>query len=316
MRTFIINLVVFSGILVAIMILGIILPVTPRASTSHMFGKLKMDSLLSTVDSPRLILLGGSNLSLTINSQLLKDSLNLNPINTGISWNIGFVYMFENTLHYVKRGDIIVASLEYNQFFNRAMYGGHDLVRVIFDVAPTEFFQLRLQQHLNMSEHVPAYAFSKFKPREYVFKRDSLEIYDRNSTNQYGDNCKHWNLPRRRPLATEPPLPTEYDRIAFDILEDFDSAIKEKGAILLITFPALERRTFEDNKIAIKAIEKEIRDRKFFVMGSPERYVMPETLMFDTPYHLIKKGVDIRTELMIEDIKLALQTTIPSRRHM
>jgi hypothetical protein len=52
------------------------------------------------------------------------------------------------------------------------------------------------------------------------------------------------------------------------------------------------------------------------VMGSPERYVMPETLMFDTPYHLIKKGVDLRTELMIEDIKLALQTTIPSRRHM
>ncbi|HYI78239.1 MAG TPA: hypothetical protein VEW65_11525 [Chryseolinea sp.] len=52
------------------------------------------------------------------------------------------------------------------------------------------------------------------------------------------------------------------------------------------------------------------------MIGSPEPYPNPETLMFDTPYHLIKKGVDIRTELMIEDIKLALQTTIPSRRHM
>ncbi|HZB13232.1 MAG TPA: hypothetical protein VE467_09405 [Chryseolinea sp.] len=60
----------------------------------------------------------------------------------------------------------------------------------------------------------------------------------------------------------------------------------------------------------------DVKDMKFFRVGSTDRYLNPETLMFDTPYHLIKKGVDLRTELMIEDIKLALQTTIPSRRHM
>jgi len=27
--------------------------------------------------------------------------------------------------------------------------------------------------------------------------------------------------------------------------------------------------------------------------------------MFDTPYHLIKEGVDLRTRLIIEDIKMS-----------
>jgi hypothetical protein len=311
MKNFIKDLLIFLGILFAFILIGTLMPATPRATTSHMFGKLKMDSLLRNVPSPRLILLGGSNLSLTINSKLLKDSLNLNPINTAISWNIGFVYMFENTLRHVKPGDVIVASLEYNQFSDKAMYGGHDLVRTIFDVAPSDFYYLRPQQYVNMIPHIPAYAISKFKPGEYLFERDPLEIYDRNAINEFGDNSKHWTLPGRT-LRAEPALPLYYDRLAFDLLKEFETSIRAKGATLLITFPALQQQCFEAGKAAIKAIEKEIADHDFIVMGYPERYVMPDTLMFDTPYHLIKQGVDLRTELLIEDIRTALHLTGPT----
>ena len=308
MKIFIRKLVNFFGILAAFILAGVFMPATPRASTSHMFGKLKMDSLLKNVPPPRLILLGGSNLSLTINSHLLKDSLHVNPINTAISWNIGFVYMFENTLKYLRPGDVVVASIEYNQFFDGAMYGGHDLVRTIFDVAPGEFADLRLRQYLNMIPHIPAYALSKFKPREYFFKRDPLEIYDRNSTNEFGDNCKHWTLPGRT-VRPEPRLPGSYDLRAFEALKRYESAIRQKGGTLLITFPALQEESFEADFTSIKAIEKEIMSRDFVVVGYPERYVMPDTLIFDTPYHLIKAGVDLRTELLIEDIRSALHST-------
>jgi hypothetical protein len=29
---------------------------------------------------------------------------------------------------------------------------------------------------------------------------------------------------------------------------------------------------------------------------------MPDSMMFNTPYHLLKTGVDYRTQLLIEDI--------------
>ncbi|MBA4053674.1 MAG: hypothetical protein C0490_03080 [Marivirga sp.] len=310
MSSFIKNLAIFLAILCTVTLIGVLLPTTPRASTSHMFGKLKMDSLLKKTEPPRLILVGGSNLSLTINSQLLKDSLHINPINTAISWNIGFVYMFENTLRYVRPGDIIVASIEYNQFYNGAIYGGPDLTRTILDVAPNDFFKLRWRQYYNMIAHVPLYAFSKFKPGEYFFTRDPLEIYDRNSTNQYGDNCKHWNSASRR-IPPESPLPIRYDAYAFDILKDFESRAKEKGVTLLITFPAIQQASFKIQYAGIKSIEREFNKRNFHVMGYPERYIMSDTLIFDTPYHLIKKGVDLRTELLIEDLKIALHFPKP-----
>ena len=257
MKSFVTKLTSFLAILLLLTVFGVLLPPTPRASTSHMFAKLKMDSLLGHVKSPRLILVGGSNLSLSINSQLLKDSSGLNPINTGISWDIGLLYMFDNTLKYVKEGDIVIASMEYNQFFNNVMFGGEDLVRTIFDVSPREFFHLRFRQLYNIAPHIPYYAFSKFNPREYLFTRDPFEIYDRNAINQYGDNCKHWNLASRdvRPID---PLPLVLNEYALNILSRFESDIRHKGARLYLTFPALQQTSFELEEKKIKAIEKDL----------------------------------------------------------
>lgn len=304
LKSFLKILTYFFSMLLGATLVGIFLPATPKASTSHLFAKVKMDSLLKNVEPPRLILVGGSNISLSINSQLLKDSLRVNPINTGISWDIGFQYMFDNTLKYVGPGDIIVASLEYNQFYNGAVFGGEHLMRTIFDVAPEEFFHLSIRQFLNILPDIPYYAFSKYNVSEYFFKRNPLEIYYSEATNQYGDNFKHWNLSSTvvQPLD---PLPATYDEYAFDVLAEFESAIIEKGAILLITFPAMQEASFEIQKEGIKAIEEEFKKRKFSLIGTPERYLMPNTLLFDAPYHLIKAGVDVRTKLLIEDLKIA-----------
>lgn len=306
MKPFIKKLFQFSAILFLMVTIGAVLPPTPRASTSHLFGKLKMDSLLKNAASPRLILIGGSNLSLTINSQLLKDSLGFNPINTAISWSIGFVYMFDRAFEYVRPGDVIVASIEYDQFYNKAMFGGDDLVRTIFDVSREDLFKLRGRQYSCMVSNLPYYSFTKYKPTEYIFKRNPEEVYDREATNQYGDNCKHWNLSSRIVDPVE-PLPTKYDKQAFEILSEFKTAIERKGAFLFITFPAFQQSSFKNQEAGIRDIEKEFKRRNFSLVGSPKSYVMPDALLFDTPYHLIKAGVDLRTKLLIADLKLAFK---------
>jgi hypothetical protein len=286
-------------------ILGVLLPTTPRASTSHMFAMLKMDSLLVHVPSRRLILLGGSNLSLSINSQILKDSLKINPINTGLSWTIGFVYNFDHTMKYLKQGDILVASIEYIQYYDGNAFGGQDLMRLILDVTPKEITNLRRQQLFNILPDIPYYAFSKYKPSEYLFHRNPLEIYDRNATNGYGDNCKHWNREAMK-INSNKPLPKVLDNQAFDLLEEFRKEVEAKGARLLITFPALHSATYVRQEPGIKAIQRELQRRGLPLLGNPERYVMHDSVIFDTPYHFIKKGVDYRTQLLVEDLRYAL----------
>lgn len=306
MKAFLKNLLFFVLGYLVLIIVGILIPPTPRASSSHIFAKLEKDELLKKVRSPRLILIGGSNISLSINSQILKDSLDRNPINTGISASIGLAYMLDNTLHYVRPKDIVIVSPEYSQFYDHLAYGTEDLLRTVLDVAPEEIFKLRGKQLWKMIKYVPKYAFSKFKLSEYSYEKDNntIGIYERRSFNQYGDLYRHWGLGPKKITPLEPP--SVYDHTVVDLLYEYKQKVEDKGATLYITFPAFHKASFENQIEEIATIEKELKYKGFVLLGNPERYKMPEDIMFDTPYHLTKEGVDFRTQLLIHDLKKTL----------
>lgn len=306
MRSFLEKLVLFTIPLVLLILAGLLLPPTPRSFTSHLFAKYQMDARLRNVASPRLILVGGSNISLSVNSQIIKDSLRLNPINTGISVNIGLYYMLDNTLKHVRANDVVVVSPEYDHFFDKVALGDEELVRTVFDVSPNSVVSLRPQQFLKIAPLIPYYALSKFKIREYIFERDPSEIYDRNAFNVYGDNCKHWTLPSQEVEAFNPLDANAFSHDVIDLLREFKVAVEKRGAKLFITFPALQRASFFNQREAIKKVETELKKSGFSLLGTPERYIVPDSLLFDSPYHLIKTGVDRRTSLLVEDLKRTL----------
>ena len=158
MKRFLTKLSLFAAGWILIIAVGILIPTTPRASSSLLLAKIEKDSLLSTVQSPRIILIGGSNVSLSINSRIIRDSLDHNPVNTGISANIGLAYMLDHTLQYVRPNDIIIVSPEYSQFYDHLAYGKEELLRTILDVAPNEIFDLRRKQVWQIIKYLPRYA--------------------------------------------------------------------------------------------------------------------------------------------------------------
>src|ERR1043165_5420686 len=105
MKDFLKQLLLFL-LIPSLALLGLVyMPVTPRAKTSMLFEQLKKDSLLQHVPSPRLVMIGGSNLSMSLDSQQLKDSLKMNPVNLGLHAAIGLVFMLDHTEPYIKKGD-------------------------------------------------------------------------------------------------------------------------------------------------------------------------------------------------------------------
>ena len=82
---------------------------------------------------------------------MIKDSLNLNPIDTGIHGNIGLIYMMDNTLPYIKSGDIVVVSPEYQEFYGTVAYGKEELLRTIIDISPSveRLFGYKSEELLN-----------------------------------------------------------------------------------------------------------------------------------------------------------------------
>jgi hypothetical protein len=281
------------------LILGLALPVTPRASKSYYFSAIQKDSLLANVDSPRMIFIGGSNVSFGLNSQMIKDSLNVNPINTGISAGFGLRFMLENTVQYVKKGDIIIAPLEYECFTDFNWYGSEALLRLIMDVNKRYLRLLNFRQLLKLFPSVPAYSISKLDPFAYAgFGIDP--VYNINSFDTYGDVCVHWNMENRNFVLSG--RLNEFNRQIIGKIKDFEKTVEQKGATFYITYPSYMAKSFYESEDIIVAIQSEL-EKNFKVLGTPQKYMMPDSLMFDTSYHLNKKGVDIRTSCLIEDIK-------------
>ena len=77
MRRFILQLIWFLMPIVILFVVGLLLPATPRASKSLLVANLQKDSLLENTKPPRVIFVGGSNLSFGLNSQMIKESLNM-----------------------------------------------------------------------------------------------------------------------------------------------------------------------------------------------------------------------------------------------
>lgn len=301
MKKFIIDISLFSFLLLSVVVIGFFLPATPRASESLLFAKSKKDYLLKNVRGPRIILVGGSNLSFGINSKTLKDSLKINPINTAIHAGVGLEYMMDNTMRYIQEEDIVIIAPEYNHFYGRLLYGEEELLRTIADMEPLRIFELKKEQYKNTAKYILKYSFSKFKPTEY-YGYQMNDIYSVYSFNQYGDVYTHWELDQQK-YQPDGVIHDEYNPNAIKLIAQFQSDLEKKGAKLFVTFPSYQASSYDENVNSITRIQEEFYRNGFEVLGTPERYRMPNSMMFNSSYHLLKKGVDYRTGLLIDDIK-------------
>ncbi|MGI4020855.1 MAG: hypothetical protein ACRYFA_05060 [Janthinobacterium lividum] len=274
-----------------------------------LYSQIDKNELLKNTPSPRIIFVGGSNLAFGLDSKRIKDSLLLNPINTGIHINIGLKYMLANTIKYIKAGNIIVLAAEYQQFYGTLADGESELFSLVTDVVPQSRNSLDYKQYFKLVQLVPEFAQSKLQPLLLFYKYPKpdqfIGRYDRKAFNNYGDACAHWKLSAENPkpyLAITESLNNEI----FKTLIDFKNMINRKKAKLYITFPGYQYSSYKNSITAIKQVESQLKNYNFNLISTPQEYIIPDNLIFDTPYHLTKKGVDYRTGLLIKDLKKAL----------
>ncbi|RYG41989.1 MAG: hypothetical protein EOO01_23965 [Chitinophagaceae bacterium] len=269
------------------------------------FSKVAKDSLLKNAPSPRIVMIGGSNLAFGINSQMIKDSLGLNPVNTGIHAAIGLMYMLDNAESHIRKGDVVVVSPEYEQFFGELAYGSEQLLRVAYDASPrAAIFDLKKKQLLTIMRSVPRYAMAKLNPFEY-FRFQHLPNYSVESFNQYGDVYTHWNTPGVK-VPTLGPVKDELNEEVFDRLVAFKDSLANRGALLFVAYPAFQQSSFDAYGDKIGLVETKLKATGIPLLGTPARYTVPDSMLFDTQYHLSKQGLDHRTHLLIEDLRKAL----------
>jgi len=307
MNKILIKLLYIVAVPVFIIIASLLLPSNKSFKKSLMFAQLDKNKLLKETLSPRIIFIGGSNISFGLDSKKIKDSLKVNPINTGVSAGVGLKFMMANTGNYIKENDIIVMSPEYHQFYGDFADGDLDLLSVIADVSTESYKLLDFRQKFKLSKFFPEFASSKYagflKNDKTATNDTTIGIYDRLSFNSYGDVYIHWKLPAQKFSIYD--FKGDFNEDIIQSLIKFQELVINKKAKLFITFPCYEDSSYEYSKTKIKEVEDQLIANGLTLISNPEEYKMPAKLMFNSAYHLNKVGVDYRTELLIKDLKIA-----------
>jgi hypothetical protein len=303
MRKFFLKILLFLPIFFFLFFSAIILPPNNTIKNTNLFALPDKNYLLENTLAPRIIFIGGSNISFGLNSEMIRDSLHLNPINMGIHAGIGLKFMLADYLNYMKENDIVILSPEYEQFYGDIANGDIVLLSIIIDVMHKTKDCDNIQL-LKLLRYVPEYAAAKLKLWNYFKKVDTtiIGIVDKKSFNCYGDAYIHWSLPKT--VIVQPALLSgQINLEVFQVLKEFKLKLVRKNVKMFITFPGYQSSSYDLNILKIKELEERLRKDGFDLLESSKRFRMDDSLLFNTAYHLTKEGANYRTSLLIEDLK-------------
>lgn len=294
------------GIPITVILIGLFLPNKPIEKSIH-YSILDKNELLAKTPDPRIILVGGSNLCFGINSSEIEKKTGYHVVNAGIQGSYGLRFDINHITEYIRKDDIIIVSPEYRNFYGNSLNGDKVLLYVLFDSYPEAKKNISVSHWIHMSQFFPKYAVEKINSlfKYYLMEQTynpSNIVYMRNSFNKYGDAVAHWGLKPTIFGSYKSPR-GEFNNESIDLVKDLEDECMKKNARLFITFPSLQIKSYENMQTKIDLAYQKLQENNFKLLGNPKRYQVDDSLLFNTAYHLNKKGVDIRTGLLIEDLK-------------
>ncbi|HEY9785398.1 MAG TPA: hypothetical protein V6D17_08355 [Candidatus Obscuribacterales bacterium] len=296
---------------------------------SYMAAINDKDAALRHAVSPKLVLVGGSNLAFGMDSQSLQRQLPVaEVVNMGLHAGFGLDYMLKEVAPHIRAGDVVVIVPEYEQFFG--MSHGHttelfQLLEVrpqaIRCLANTEQLEVLgrglgdfLRRKFNCYEERTRICFTYLKEHHSLaaFKHffdptPVLVPYTRSSFNQRGDVVAHKTLPAPGFGEMKMTCAAEPDRDAIDTINSFaEAAIKQHARVFLCP-PCIPRKLYLENRSQLGALYKELScELRVPILSSFDSYVLPDQFFYDTYYHLTAGGIDYRVRRMAFDLRQEL----------
>lgn len=271
----------------------------PFPQYSYMAATLDKHEHISSVPPPRVILVGGSNLALGIRSEILEKGVGRPVVNMGLSVALGLDFLLNEVRDYLGRGDIIVFSPEYENFYDT--FDASVLFSLLqFRPESVRYVdRAKLARALFYQSHLFAGEIVRFNANMFRGKDCFPSApFLRPGFNKWGDLTLHYGLPAikftpERPL---PPINPAQLEDAIKKIEQFALFCEGKGARLFFSFPCFPKAYLKEAGDQIVTIENALKTcRHLVVLDSPQDYAYDWSLFYEPKYHLTLEGANKRT---------------------
>jgi hypothetical protein len=271
--------------------------------------------LLAKQVSPRIILVGGSNLNFGIDSREIEQRTGYHPVNVGLNVGDGLAFMLKNVTPWLRRGDVVVISPEYEHFgdfFN----GKGDFLYAEVEHRPSMIRSFTLANYLEIVDK--GYIIAGSILRYTTDRRGDLikqelsareNPYRRDAFNEYGDLIARTHevswMKNRTDLAGPADVEVTPEKItrAINGLNEFAAECDKRDVRVFYSFPPVPKELFGRHGEVIQEIADNLRNRsRFPVLDMPEDMAFPIEDFFDGVYHLTGEASRQRTDKLITEL--------------
>jgi hypothetical protein len=308
---FIKKILLFSMLILLLLGFGIS-RVTIGWQGDYMYALIDKFDRLKTENSPKMVLIGGSNLAFGMDSQTISEYYDMPVVNMGLHAGVGLKFLLEGITPYIKKNDLVVIIPEYGHFYDLYLGNGANLVNALFNVYPQGFRLLNLQQWFMILSEIPRYSIDNLQSAYisgHAFKKYEHKIYARNSFNCYGDVTAHWASSSYIKYQFKNSKVRKIDKKMLKDLEKHVLFFQSQGVEVVILPPAIVNTVAQSIHGEIQQVTEALaqNSNRAYRYFYPERYSLPDSLGYDTRYHFLKPGIDIRVQYIIEDLNLFLE---------
>ena len=318
-------IVVILALIVPIIALltGFCLP--PQFSDTY-YGELKyMFRRLKNAEGKKIVLIGNSALAFGVRPDLIKEEFpDYNVVNFGLYGVLGTKLMLDLSEVNISEGDIIIIIPELIEQTSSLYFSATDVWRAV----DGDHLMLRHIKGENRSYMVgafPTYVGEKFSYFSRIKDSSASGVYSASAfKDENGNEVGYMTYDRPHNVMAGGYDPANLDGYGVEaVADDFikylneyaRTAEKKKASVYFGFTPmnslALGDKNAPEFSDGICSFLSEKLD--FSLLGTPEKYFLDHEWFFDNNFHMNSAGAIVYTDLIVEDLKLALGITVPNK---
>ena len=303
MKRFIRSISLFLCCIMLLEILLLILLPSPRSRSSHEANVRLSAERLQQISQPKIVIIGGSGCQFAMRSDLLAEHYQMPVVNTGTHACIGLQLQVNLCRPYLRQGDIVLLIPEYDQYCVPELFMGvvdETMLRIMISNYPAGLRYLTAEQWWHILPLIPTVIVKSLHNREPL---ETWSPYSASGINAYGD-ATNWDC-RPAVFQEQPslnPLLKAPNEEALLFIKDFANECREHAIEWYLLPPALAQSESDMLQEYIPKLEEQLQQKGIPFAIAPKRYFFPDSLFFDTYYHMTLPGATLRTTSLICDL--------------
>ena len=305
MKKFLLKLLFMPVVVLCLFTFGIFF-VSNQYQETYNASIIEKIARLKSINDPKIILVGNSNLALGMNSKMLQDAVNMSVVNLGLHDGLGNAFLENMAKFNINSGDLVIVC--HSDFADDDITGSL-LMWITLEYHTDLWPILRVQDYLRFITTYPEYWLKSFILWITLEgnKVSESDTYSRKSLNEFGDvvirpENKRENIDKIFNLENQ-KVPDINDT-CINRLNEYNKYIKSKGATLLIAGYPIGEGKFTPSAEEFDKFQHELESRlDCEIISNYRDYLIPYKYFYDTNLHLDEKGAKIRTQQLINDIQ-------------